>query len=65
MQNTRNHIIKWKCHLGTYEKGCDRVYADHSEKLLWEVRNDTPLPYCTCGHRVYLVVDTGDKYGGY
>ena len=57
-----NHIIKWKCKYGTYDKGCGAIYTDHDSRLSWEVSNDTSLPYCTCGHRVYLVADTGEKY---
>ena len=54
----QNHFIKWNCNYG----GCGKVYPDYSTALSWEVRNDERLPYCTCGHRVYLVADTGEKY---
>ena len=59
---TTNHILKWKCTHSRYNQDCGKIYSDADPKLSWEVVNDTSVPFCECGHRVYLVVDTGDKY---
>lgn len=57
-----NNIIVWKCTF--WSESCGAIYDD-LEKLGWgyDGYSDSMLPYCPkCGHRVYVVVDTGGKY---
>ena len=59
----QNHFIKWKC------GDCNQEYDDFTKfEMGYDGYSDSMLPYCPtvgCGHRVYVKVDTGDKYAQY